>query len=262
MAHARAQGLKDIGRTCLGASWSHRNGRAIINEMIGYACLPSTIEAVFFDLDGTLVETDDRWVSNIATKLMPLKRVLPRLDTQGLGRKIVMGLEIPTTYAMLLMERVGIGSSFFGLTDRLRRSRGLATRASAVLVEGTEALLQTLQGRYKLAVVTTRARPEACAFLERAGLVPFFDATITRHDVLRLKPNPEPVLKAAASLGVVPRNCLMVGDTMADIRAARRAGAFAVAVLSGFGERRELEHAGADLILERAAQLLDYLPAL
>jgi N-acetyl-D-muramate 6-phosphate phosphatase len=222
----------------------------------------NTIEAVLFDLDGTLVETDDRWASNIATRLMPLRRVLPRLDTQALGRKIVMGIETPTTYAMLLMEHLGISSNFFGLTDRLRRSRGLATRASAVLVEGTEVLLQALQGHYKLAVVTTRARPEACAFLERAGLVHFFDTTITRHDVLRLKPDPEPVLKAAASLGVAPENCLMVGDTMADVRSARRAGAFAVAVLSGFGERRELEHAGAQLILERAVQLLDYLPAL
>ena len=52
----------------------------------------------------------------------------------------------------------------------------------------------------------------------------------------------------------------MIGDTTMDVRAGRRAGALAVGVLSGVGTRQELVRAGADLILERAEQLLDYLP--
>jgi phosphoglycolate phosphatase len=47
----------------------------------------------------------------------------------------------------------------------------------------------------------------------------------------------------------------MVGDTTIDIRAARAAGAQSAAVLSGFGERRELERAGADVVLESVADL-------
>lgn len=222
--------------------------------------LPAPITAILFDLDGTLIETDNRWVAMLEQKLAPLKRLMPRLDTHALARRLVMASETPTNYILSLIEHVGLSSSFFGLTDRLRRSKGLATREDSELVEGSLELLEALEGRFKLAIVTTRARPEAYAFLRHAGIERFFPVVVTRQDVLRMKPHPEPIRKAAASLGVRPEECLMIGDTVPDIRAARRAGALAVGVLSGFGERAELERAGAHLILERAAHILDHLP--
>jgi len=222
-------------------------------------CLES-IEAILFDLDGTLIETDNRWAKNIAVKLDPLKRVFPRVDTEVLGRKLVMAVESPVNYVMSFCEHLGLSSSFFGLADRVRKSKGLATRGVLHLVEGSEALLEALLGRYKMAVVTTRARPETQAFLKGMQGERFFSVVVTRQDVLRMKPNPEPVRKAAHLLGVAPERCLMIGDTMMDMRSARRAGAYAVAVLSGFGERRELERSGAHLILDRAFDILDYLP--
>ena len=220
---------------------------------------PDSVEAVLFDLDGTLVETDNRWATIVSGKLRPLKRVFPQLDTDALGRKLVMASETPVNYAMSFLEHLGIGSGFFGLADRVRRSKGLATNEGAQPVAGSTALLEALQERYGLAIVTTRARREAHAFLEQLRFERFFPVVITRQDVLRMKPHPEPVYKAAALLGVDPSRCLMIGDTAMDIGSARRAGAYAVGVLSGFGERRELQHAGAHLILDRADQLLEYL---
>jgi beta-phosphoglucomutase-like phosphatase (HAD superfamily) len=220
----------------------------------------SKVEAILFDLDGTLVETDNRWAAILAEKLRPLKRLLPRLDVERLARAIVMGIETPGNYAISVLEHLGLSTSFFGLADWVRRSKGLATREAAELVAGSEALLAALDGRLKLGVVTTRAKPEAEAFIRLAGLERFFAAVVTRQDVWRMKPHPEPIHKAAALLGVAPERCVVVGDTVMDIRAARRAGAYAVGVLSGFGERRELERAGAHLILESAMQLLEHLP--
>jgi phosphoglycolate phosphatase len=63
------------------------------------------------------------------------------------------------------------------------------------------------------------------------------------------------VLYAAERLGVPAANCVMVGDTTVDIHAGRRAGAQTVGVLCGFGERDELERAGADAVIESTAQL-------
>ena len=222
-------------------------------------CLES-IEAILFDLDGTLIETDNRWAKNIAVKLDPLKRVFPRLNTERLGRKLVMAAESPVNYMMSFFEHLGVGSSFFGLADRVRKSKGLATREAAQLVEGSEALLKALQGRYKMAIVTTRARPETQVFLKGMQGERFFSAVVTRQDVLRMKPNSEPVRKAASLLGVAPERCLMIGDTAMDMRSARRAGAYAVGVLSGFGERRELERSGAQLILGRRGECYIFLP--
>jgi phosphoglycolate phosphatase len=51
----------------------------------------------------------------------------------------------------------------------------------------------------------------------------------------------------------------MVGDTAVDVKSARRAGAWSVAVLCGFGERKELERAGAHLILDSTADLLTHV---
>jgi phosphoglycolate phosphatase-like HAD superfamily hydrolase len=109
---------------------------------------------------------------------------------------------------------------------------------------------------YRLAVVTTRARPEALAFLEQSGLARYFETVVTRQDVLRLKPHPEPVRTAARLLSVTPDACLMIGDTVNDVLAARRADAYSIGVLSGFGVRGELERAGADLVLDRAVDIL------
>jgi len=217
------------------------------------------VEAILLDLDGTLIETDDRWVALLATKLAWLKRIMPRLDVEALARSLVTASDVPANYAMSALEHLGIGSGFFGLADRVRRAKGLATRDASELVPGSRHLLSELKGRLKLAVVTTRARAETTAFIQRAQLEDCFQAVVTRQDVLRMKPHPEPVRKAAALLNVPPEACAMVGDTTADIRAAKRAGAFAVAVLSGFGLRAELEKAGADLVLPRAELLLNHL---
>jgi phosphoglycolate phosphatase-like HAD superfamily hydrolase len=128
-----------------------------------------------------------------------------------------------------------------------------------VLVEGTHELLGSLDGRFRLAIVTTRARPEALSFLTQQALERYFPVIVTRLDVWRMKPHPAPIQRAAQLLGVGISRCLMVGDTTVDILAARRAGAVAVGVLSGFGEREELWRAGAHLVLGSAVELLSYL---
>ncbi|MBC7234218.1 MAG: HAD family hydrolase [Chloroflexi bacterium] len=217
------------------------------------------IKAVLFDLDGTLIETDNRWAEILAHRLAPLRCLLPGLDTNTLARKMVMSIEMPGNYLIALIERLGLSPLIAGLADRVRRSKGLATRERIPLVEGTQRLIEALAPHYKLAVVTTRARPEAQAFVAATGLGAHFSAVISRQDVWWMKPHPAPVIEAARRLGVAPEHCLLVGDTVMDIRAAKASGAMAVGVLSGFGDRRELECAGADLILERADKLLPYL---
>jgi len=216
-------------------------------------------KAILFDLDGTLVETDNRWADVLTEKLFPLKRLFPGLDTRRLARQLIMSIEMPANYAISILERLGLSHLLSGMADRVRRSKGLATREGSQPVPGTHDMLDALQSRYQMAVVTTRARREALAFIEQLDVDSYFPVVVTRQDVLRMKPHPEPVYTAAKAIHVDPRYCVMVGDTVMDVRAAKRAGAVAVGVLSGFGDRRELERAGADLVLDRACQLLDYL---
>ncbi len=217
------------------------------------------VQGVLLDLDGTLIETDDALVASLATRLGFLRALAPDHDTRPLARRLVMWSEGPTNYGIALLDRLGLDGPLLGLTDRLRRMKGIGTRDSFRLVEDTEGVLHHLVERYRLAVVTTRARREAYAFVERSGLRPYFEVVTTRQDTWRLKPHPAPIRHTAAILGLSPRHCLMVGDMDTDIRAAKRAGAQAVGVLSGFGEEQELRAAGADLILADVSELREWL---
>ena len=86
-----------------------------------------------------------------------------------------------------------------------------------------------------------------------------FQCVATARTCRRAKPNPDPVLWAVDQIGANPAFCLMVGDTTADIIAGNAAGLQTVGVLCGFGERTELEEAGADFILDSTAELADLL---
>jgi phosphoglycolate phosphatase-like HAD superfamily hydrolase len=212
---------------------------------------PTTFDALLFDLDGTLLDSDDQAVEALA-------RWMARLgfrDPHRAARWLVMALETPGNGFVTALDILGLDAPLAGLTDRLRRWRGLRTPVNFRLVDEVDQALRALSGRYRLAVVTTRGRRDADAFLERFGLSGIFEAVVTRESTWRLKPHPEPIRYAARLLGLPPERCAMVGDTTVDIRAARRAGAWAVAVLCGFGQREELERAGAHLILPSPAHL-------
>jgi len=79
---------------------------------------------------------------------------------------------------------------------------------------------------------------------------------VTRDMVAHAKPDPDLFLAAAALLGVEPRHAFVVGDSVWDLLAARRAGALGIGVLSGGYGREELERVGAYRVCADPADLL------
>jgi len=149
---------------------------------------------------------------------------------------------------------------FFGpLLDKLHRSRGLAAVDAISLIPDALSTLERLGPRFPLGIATSRDRWSAAAILETADLNRFFRCVATARTTLRAKPHPQPIIWAANQLGVHPHSLLVVGDTTVDIRAGCAAGAQTAGVLSGFGERRELTEAGANIILDRTLDLADLL---
>jgi HAD superfamily hydrolase (TIGR01549 family) len=214
---------------------------------------PTEVEAILFDLDGTLIDTDDVMIERVARWLQPLARLFSQEDPKRLLRRAIMASEGPTNAFLTLLDILGLDDELFALGDRLRRLRGLRTPANFQPVDGVVEAVRELSGRYPLGVVTTRSQRDAWAFLEQHALADCFSVIVTHEDTWRLKPHPEPIRYAAEQLGVAVGRCIMVGDTDVDVRSAKAAGAYAVGVLCGFGERGDL--AGADLILENTAEL-------
>jgi HAD superfamily hydrolase (TIGR01509 family) len=209
------------------------------------------IRALCFDVDGTLSDTDDYYVARLSTWFRKF-RFLHEPDRTA--RRLVMWLENPGTFLMGLADRLTVDDELIGVINWMyRHSRNGGRRLD--MVPGVLQMLDQLRKRFPMAVVSARDERTTRFFLESTGLQSHFQAVITGLSAPRTKPYPDPVLLAAKELGVPPGACLMIGDTTVDIRSGRAAGAQTVGVLCGFGEREELLHHGADLILESTADL-------
>jgi len=126
-------------------------------------------------------------------------------------------------------------------------------------VDGVGDMLNELHHRYHLGIITTRCREHTEAFLKQQNLTELLHVVVTREDTWRIKPHPSPVRHAAEALDLPVERCLLVGDTPADIYAARSAGARSAGVLCGLGREDELERAGADLILNTTSELVTWM---
>jgi len=124
---------------------------------------------------------------------------------------------------------------------------------------GSNELLAALAAaRVPLAIATSGRAPKARQSLSVLDL-PADVPIITRDDVAHAKPDPDLFLAAAARLSLTPENCLVVGDSVWDILAARRARALGVGLLSGGYGREELVQAGAYRVYDDPADLLAHL---
>lgn len=209
-----------------------------------------------FDLDGTLMETDDHMVGRLA---MVLSRLRLRNPVR-LSRRMVMRAETPVNGLITFFDRLGLDRAVMALFRRGKKVRGRAVRPPHPMMTGVGEMLGSLKGKFRLGLVTSNSQEEAERFMAENGITGFFDVIVTRSSVRRLKPHPEPLLFAARHLGTEPGKCLMVGDTTPDMKSAVAAGAIPIGVLCGFGTERELLKAGAELILEETRQLTDWLP--
>lgn len=213
------------------------------------------IQAILFDVDGTLRDTDDQYVARAAAMLRPLRWLLPKGDAAKAARWLVMRFEGPVNRLIGLADKLGLDAALHKFFDWANPWKGRPQDAHFTLVAGAQEAVKKLAQRFPLAVVTTRGAGSTRAFLEVTGLAQDFQAVVDGLSTRRGKPSPDPVIWAAKQLGVAVENCLMVGDTIVDVMAAKAAGAQAVGLLSGFGEGDELAAQGADLLLASVAEL-------
>lgn len=218
----------------------------------------SRIHAILFDVDGTLSDTDDVMVAELAELLYPFHFVFPGKDLIKLARGLVMETEAPANFLIGIPDRLGLDKEVFALKDWFVRQAKLKTKPFQI-IPGIKAMLEDLSRCYPLAVVSARDTSSTMAFINQFDLADYFKCIATDQTCEHTKPFPDPLIWAAQELGVTPDACLMVGDTSVDIRAGKAAGTQTIGVLCGFGEERELRQLGADLILSTTPELVQVL---
>jgi HAD superfamily hydrolase (TIGR01509 family) len=230
----------------------------------------SRIEALCFDVDGTIADTDDHLVAQLAAMLDSVPLVSGRRAERA-ARQIVMGAETPVHAAYALLDRLGLDVPVSRLRSRLRAARargadpGHTRNIEAIdevphdMMAGVEEMLVALAVRYPMSTISTGTAERVDRFLQHYGVRQHFTAVVGAQTTRRMKPHPEPLIFAAKAMGVDPGACVMIGDTTIDIRTGVAAGAQTVGVLCGFGTEDELRRTGADLILRTTSDLLAVL---
>lgn len=190
-----------------------------------FRALPDPVKAIIFDMDGTLLDTEAEHRRTMAEASATLGWPLPDellLRMVGIPRH-----ENRTMLAEILGPEFPL-DRFYADSDGLFQA---ALEAHVPFRPGAEALLERLAAEgIPMAIATSTSSPFAQQRLERAGILSYFDVVVTRNDVERAKPDPEPYLLAAERLGVPVGSAVAVEDSYAGVRAASAAGIATVMV--------------------------------
>jgi len=211
--------------------------------------------AFLFDLDGTLVDSVYQHVlawreaTQAAGIELPVWRIHRQIGMSGGLMLAALARETGRPVSKEIAERI----------QRVHAESYAKQAPSLRVLPGAHELLETLAEHRVPHAIATSGRLESATYaLKLLGLreeVPI----ITRDDVRFAKPDPDLFLVAGQRLGVPMSRCVIVGDSVWDMLAARRAFALSVGLLSGGYGREELERAGAYRVYQDTADLLKHL---
>lgn len=177
-------------------------------------------QAIIFDLDGTLIDSERVWYKAYAEFCEKQeKEYLGTHHAQMMGRSKEDALRI-------LQESVGVNVTMEELnTLRAEVRRRLFDAGMLVTKTGVQSFLAALVDKgYALGVATASPREYREKALAIVGIERFFAGGVSAEEVEHPKPHPDIYLKAAKSLGVDPARCLAVEDAAAGVESARAAG--------------------------------------
>lgn len=205
-----------------------------------------------FDLDGTLI---DSVYQHVIAWRAALAAIGIDLSVWRIHRRIGMSGGL---FVHALLRETGRSISREEI-DELQLAHAAEYRRqidSVTALPGARELLATLtDAGVKWAIATSGYAATARPTLELLGL-PEDTPMVTRDLVRHAKPDPDLFLAAASLLDIDPRHAMVVGDSVWDLLAARRAGALGVGLQSGGYGREELERAGAYRVYADPAEML------
>ncbi|MFF2813075.1 HAD family hydrolase [Streptomyces sp. NPDC058000] len=186
----------------------------------------ATLQAVFLDLDGTLVDTEGFWWEAEAEVFAGLGHTLDECH-----REVVVGGPMSRS-AGYLLRATGADIGLAELSTLLNEAFAARISRGVPLMPGARRLLSELAAHeVPTALVSASHRTVIEQVLHSLG-PENFELTIAGDDLMRTKPHPDPYLTAAMRLGVDPARCAVVEDTLTGVRAGEAAGCQVVAVPS------------------------------
>jgi phosphoglycolate phosphatase len=210
---------------------------------------------IVFDLDGTLVDTAPDLVRAL-NEVLDLEG-LPHVPAGRVRHMIGQG-------ARVLIERSAAFNNVHYSSDRLDQLtnafvdfyRADIARFSVPFPGVIEALKELAQEGARLSVCTNKRTELSVLLLEKLGMAELFSAIVGADAVEKRKPNPDHYRAAVNRAGGIVRRSVMVGDSAADVGAAKGAGAPSIVVRFGYADEGEPDKLGADALIDHYSDLI------
>jgi beta-phosphoglucomutase-like phosphatase (HAD superfamily) len=209
-----------------------------------------TIEAVVFDMDGLLLDSEQIWDDVRET----LARERGGRWHDG-AQQDMMGMSSPE-WSRYMHDVIGLAESPAEIDTEVVRRMGDRYRAGLPLISGSADAVRRMADRWPLGLASSSNRPLIDLALDSSGLAPLFRVTVSSEEVARGKPAPDVYLEAARRLGVEPTRCAGVEDSANGIRSARAAGMLVIAVPNPHFRPGEEALGLADIVLQSIVELV------
>jgi HAD superfamily hydrolase (TIGR01509 family) len=207
------------------------------------------IEAVVFDLDGVLLQSEEVWDS---VRERYVRERGGRYDEEV--QRAMMGMSAPE-WSAYLHEEAGVPDDPATINDDVVERMLEAYRDELPLLPGAVEAVRRTAAAFPLALASSSNREVFEEVLELAELAGCFRATVSSEEVERGKPAPDVYVEAARRLGAAPGSCTAVEDSHAGIRSAKSAGMRVIAIPNASYPPDEEALELADVVLGSLDQL-------
>ena len=207
------------------------------------------IEAVVFDLDGVIVDSEHVW--DAAREVLARERGGHWHEN---AQTDMMGMS-STEWSRYMHNVIGLKDPPEEISAAVVSRLEATYREELPLIDGAPEAIARLAERWPLAVASSSNRPIINLVLELSGLDRFFRVTVSSEEVQHGKPSPDVYLEAALRLGVDPEHAVAVEDSHNGILAAKAGGMRVVAIPNRRYQPGEGALAEADVVLEDISEL-------
>jgi HAD superfamily hydrolase (TIGR01509 family) len=207
------------------------------------------IEAVVFDLDGVLLDSEQVW-DEVREQLVKERggRWHERAQTEMMGMSSV-------EWARYMHDELDVPEPPEEISAEVVQRLEDVYRKQLPLIDGAQEAVERLAARWPLGLASSSNRELIDLVLELSGLAPFFRVTVSSEEVPRGKPAPDVYFEAARGLGAPPERCAALEDSQNGIRSAKAAGMRVIAIPNQHYPPGEEALALADVTLGSLAEL-------